>query len=82
MWKDGVCCIYRVEEGQRSSLHSWNSWIVCTVHTNFHITLFPALRLILPLQSLNYEDNEQKWLETVTNWGIIISFMKLTYKHE
>merc|ERR1711936_141814 len=30
--------------------------------------------LLLGKESLNYEDNEQKWLETVTNWGALRDF--------
>ena len=41
-----------------------------------------SIRVIfLSVQSLKYEDNEQKWLETVTDWGEIGSSLNLTDKN-
>ena len=37
--------------------------------------------IFLSVQSLKYEDNEQKWLETVTDWGEIFKFLNLCYKY-
>ena len=34
--------------------------------------------IFLSVQSLEYEDNEQKWLETVTDWGETVSSLRLT----
>ena len=54
----------------------WLTQHKISIRVNFF--LFVEELIFHSVQSLKYEDNEQKWLETVTDWGEIGSSLNLT----